>query len=72
MVNSWGKAGAYAGLAFTIPAMMYVCYQIGVWADGKLGTHIFYLLGIVAGLVGGLYELIRQADRIERGPGPKR
>ena len=71
-MNSWGKAGAYAGLAFVIPVAMYVCYQAGVWADEKLGTHIFYLVGILAGFVSGIYELIRQADRIERGPRQKR
>jgi Sec-independent protein secretion pathway component TatC len=71
-MNPYNKAAAYAGLAFVVPVAMYVCYEIGVWADGKLGTHYFYVIGIMAGFAAGIYEMIRQANRIERGPRDKR
>ena len=67
MKNNWGKAGAYTGLAFIMPVTIYVCYLIGAWVDHKLGTNIFYLAGIMLGLAGGLYETMRQVNRIERG-----
>lgn len=68
MKDPWAKAGAYAGLAFILPVAMVVCYEIGVWADQKLGTHYGNLVGILAGFAGGLYETMRQVNRIERGP----
>jgi hypothetical protein len=66
--NPYAKAGAYAGLAFVMPAAMYVCYLVGEYADRKWGTNIFYLVGILVGFAAGLYETIRQIDRIEHGP----
>jgi F0F1-type ATP synthase assembly protein I len=65
--KSWAKAGAYTGLAFILPVAMLVCYYLGDWADRKLGTRFFYLIGIMVGLAAGLWETVRQADRIENG-----
>ena len=65
--KSWAKAGAYTGLAFILPIAMLVCYYLGEWADRKLGTKFLYLVGIVVGFAAGLWETMRQADRIENG-----
>ena len=65
--KSWAKAGAYTGLAFIMPVAMLVCYYLGVWADGKLGTKFLYLIGMMVGFGAGLWETMRQADRIENG-----
>jgi ATP synthase protein I len=44
-------AGATAGLAL-----------IGYWIDGRFGTRPWgTLVGVVIGLVGGLYNLVRQS-----------
>jgi F0F1-type ATP synthase assembly protein I len=44
-------AGAMAGLAF-----------IGYWIDGRFGTQPWGILGgVVIGLVGGLYNLVRES-----------
>jgi ATP synthase protein I len=44
-------AGATAGLAL-----------IGYWIDGRFGTRPWVtLVGVVIGLVGGLYNLVRQS-----------
>ena len=44
-------AGATAGLAL-----------IGYWVDGRFGTRPWGLLiGVVVGIVGGLYNLIRES-----------
>ena len=44
-------AGAIAGLAF-----------IGYWIDGRFGTAPWGILGgVVIGLVGGLYNLVRES-----------
>jgi Putative F0F1-ATPase subunit Ca2+/Mg2+ transporter len=65
--NSWAKAGAYTGLAFIIPVAMLACYYLGQWADSKLGTNFLAIVGIMAGFGAGLWETLRQADRIEHG-----
>ncbi len=65
--KSWAKAGAYTGLAFIMPVAMLVCYYLGVWADSKLGTKFVYVIGIMVGFAAGLWETMRQADRIENG-----
>jgi len=65
--KSWAKAGAYTGLAFILPVGMLVGYYLGDWADRKLGTKFFYLIGIMFGFAAGLWETMRQADRIENG-----
>jgi F0F1-type ATP synthase assembly protein I len=44
-------AGAIAGLAF-----------VGYWIDGRFGTTPWGMLGgVVIGLVGGLYNLVRES-----------
>ncbi|MEZ5351428.1 MAG: AtpZ/AtpI family protein [Bryobacteraceae bacterium] len=68
MKNPWAKGGAYAGLAFVLPTAMYIAYLGGDYLDHRLGTKIFYLIGIVAGFAAGLWETMRQVDRIENGP----
>lgn len=65
--KSWAKAGAYTGLAFILPIAMLVCYYLGDWADHKLGTNFLYIIGIMVGFAAGLWETMRQADRIENG-----
>ncbi len=67
-MSTWSKASAYMGLAFVIPAAMYACWWIGDWADQKYGTKWFGLVGLLLGFAAGLYELLRQSSRIEKGP----
>jgi F0F1-type ATP synthase assembly protein I len=44
-------AGATAGLAF-----------VGYWIDGKYGTGPWgILIGVLIGIVGGLYNLVKQS-----------
>ena len=65
--KSWAKAGAYTGLAFIMPVAMLGCYYLGAWADRKLGTRFLFVIGIMMGFAAGLWETMRQADRIENG-----
>jgi len=60
------KAGAYMGLAFIIPAGMYVGHWLGTQADGSLGTKYWAVIGLMLGFAGSVYEVYRQAMRIER------
>ena len=71
----YAKAGAYTGLAFVIPAAMYAGYWLGGHADAGMGTDYWSTVGLMLGFGAGLYEVYRQAVRIERigkqgKPGP--
>jgi F0F1-type ATP synthase assembly protein I len=65
-LNPWTKAGAYMGLAFIVPAGGWLGYYLGSTLDAKYGTSYWQLVGIIFGLGAGLYETLRQAQRIEK------
>ncbi len=66
--TSWQtKAGAYMGLVWVLPASMAALWWIGDYCDGRFGTGYLGFAGLAAGFAVGLYETIRQADRIENG-----
>ncbi|MCC7155561.1 MAG: AtpZ/AtpI family protein [Bryobacterales bacterium] len=60
-MSPWAKAGAYMGLAFIVPISGFICYWLGAKVGGRTGGLIGLLLGIAA----GMYEVYRQAMRIE-------
>lgn len=60
------KAGVYMGLAFVLPGMMFVLWWLGEKADEKLGTNFLAIAGLMLGLAGGLWEIIRMSNQIER------
>ncbi|MDX2182028.1 MAG: AtpZ/AtpI family protein [Bryobacteraceae bacterium] len=60
------KAGAYMGLVFVIPAAMWALWWLGDWADQKYGTNYWATTGMMVGFAAGLYEVLRQAKRIEK------
>jgi len=64
--KSLAKAGAYMGLAFILPIAMYAGYWAGDRLDQHFQTRFWYVIGILVGFAAGLYELIRQSNRIER------
>lgn len=67
--KSWqAKAGAYMGLVWVMPVSMAALWWIGSQLDAKFGTSYLNYVGLGLGFVAGLYETIRQADRIENGP----
>jgi hypothetical protein len=63
---SWqAKAGAYLGLVWVLPSTMLACWFLGDWLGAKAGSNVGGLVGLMIGFAAGLYETIRQADRIE-------
>lgn len=63
--NEWAKYGAYTGLAFVIPITCYVGYRVGQYFDAGHGDT-WSNVGLIVGLVVGLYETYRQVSRMER------
>jgi hypothetical protein len=64
-MTSWGKAGAYMGLAFITPISGYACYVLGQYVDQQYHSKWAAVAGIIIGCAAGMYETVRQAIRIE-------
>lgn len=64
-MSPYAKAGAYAGLALVTPISGWICYQAGLYLDGRWGTTYWNLVGLLLGCGAGMYETYRQAVRIE-------
>ena len=60
------KAAAYMGLPFVLLASIGGGYYAGVWIDQKYGTGYWNVIGLVLGFALGLYEIVRQLNRLER------
>ena len=71
----------YSGVGLELAGATAVLALAGYWVDGHFGTHPWGILtGVVVGLVGGLYNLIREslaavheaeAEQKEQQPGPQ-
>jgi F0F1-type ATP synthase assembly protein I len=59
--NPWFMVGRYLALLSTLPAAIFVGYEIGAWLDGKFATHylsiVFVLVGTAAGFVPIFHDL---------------
>lgn len=52
--------GEYSGLATILPASILAGYGIGYFLDKWLGTHYWYIVWLLIGIVAGMKELIRK------------
>jgi len=57
------QVSEYTSLAFLLPASTFVGYAIGYLLDKAFGTHFFYLIFLLLGIVSGFVELIRRLMR---------
>lgn len=61
----WVKFGEYSQLAFILPATTFVGYAIGYLLDKWLGTNWLYMVFLLLGIVSGLVQVIRFANRVK-------
>lgn len=63
MTGGWNTPGMrYAGLGLEFAASVAVLTLLGWWVDRHFGTHPWGVLtGALIGLVGGMYNMIREA-----------
>ncbi len=64
--DSLGDAVArYLSVALLLPVSTMVGYAIGYGIDHFAGTHIFKMVFLLLGTVGGFIELIRELTKSE-------
>ena len=63
--SAWTKGAAYMGLAFVPAIAGWLGYQAGGWLDARLGTRWIQVTGLLVGLAAGIYDMLRQAQKIE-------
>jgi F0F1-type ATP synthase assembly protein I len=61
-----GKAGVYMGLPFFLLVAMGGGYYGGQWIDRTYGTTQMNFVGLLLGLGVGMYEVVRQVNRLEK------
>lgn len=67
--RGWGRL---AGLGFDFAAAVAGLSLLGYWIDRHYGTHPRWLLvGAIAGIIGGMYNLIRAALLVSKNAGKK-
>ena len=58
--------GRYMQLAFLLPACVFVGYGIGYYLDKLFGTSFLYLVFLLLGIAAGFVEMIRELLREPR------
>lgn len=69
LAEGYRKAGPYMGLGIEFAASVILCFVLGRWIDGKIGTDPFgALIGFLVGTTAAIVNLIRSVNRLhERG-----
>ena len=61
--NVWKQVGRYVGLATLLPACVVVGYFGGYLLDRAFGTTWLRVVFLIAGIAGGLIQVIRELSR---------
>ena len=62
----WVQVGEYTSLAFMLPAATLIGYAIGYLLDRALGTTFLKIVFLLLGIAAGFVQLIRQVLRDTR------
>ncbi len=62
----WAQAMRMLGLAFLLPACLFVGYGLGYLADRRLGTGFLNLVGLLVGIAAGFVQLLREISKKSR------
>jgi F0F1-type ATP synthase assembly protein I len=57
--NPWLAVGRYLALMTTVPASIFVGYEIGAWLDERLSTHFLSIVFVILGTVAGFTPIFR-------------
>ena len=50
----------YSNLAFIIPSSLLVGYAIGYGLDKWFGTHFWYIVWLLIGIVAGMIDVVKK------------
>ena len=68
--DMWARAISYVGLSFVVPLSAGAGYAIGWFLDSRLHTKpVLAAIGVLAGSVAGIVEMIQVVTRREKGAG---
>ena len=62
--------GKYLSLALTLPASVFAGYLVGAAADHWLKIPFLRAVGILLGMIAGIYQILRELARDERRSKP--
>lgn len=63
--EAYRKAGPYMGLGVEFAAMVIICFLLGRWLDGKIGTQpVLALSGLLVGIGAATFHLLRAVNRL--------
>lgn len=64
--SAWSSLALVGQLGFTIAIPIVLCAVVGNYLDGYLHTgHVFVLLGLLLGLIAGIYGAYRLFTRTQ-------
>lgn len=61
--KSWMQATRLLGLAFVLPACLFMGYLAGYAADRHFGTGFLSLVGLLIGIAAGFVQLLREISK---------
>lgn len=65
--NTWRNVTAYTHLGLTLAASVLICFFLGYWLDGKLGTEpLLAIIGAFVGAAGGFINLVKTMNNIQK------
>jgi F0F1-type ATP synthase assembly protein I len=61
--NVWLTVGRYLALMTTVPASIFVGYEIGAWLDTRFATHFLDIVFVVLGTAAGFVPIFRDLTK---------
>ncbi len=61
--NPWLTVGRYLALMTTVPASIFVGYEIGAWLDERFATHFLAIVLVILGTVAGFTPIFRDLTK---------
>lgn len=58
-MSKWEAALRFTGIGFFIGVSITLGILAGLWIDRKLGTQLFWIIGLVLGLIVAFYGVFR-------------
>ena len=71
-MSRWGAALRLVGVGFYVGGCIVLGVLVGLWLDNKLNTSLFWIVGLILGLVVAFYGVYRlllplMGDKGEKG-----